>query len=517
MKKLVLTAITGNYDELLTPNKRADGWDYTCVTDDPDLESDFWKIIHVDEEENAIRTSRMIKSMALDMFPEYDYILWVDGNQQIVGDIEAFFQKYKDFELVGTFHPERDCTYDEAKAVIRLRKDSPAPVNRQVKRLHVANFPENYGLTEMGVSLRKNTEKIKDFERKWWEEIKNYSHRDQLSFDFVRWMTGINVKRIDVHEREMYFKRTTRHIANHNEGIDVVYPLGTGSRWANNELRYSIRSVIKHFTNLRNIVVIGEKPRWLTQCIHIALGDLESKDVNIRHKLKAACNDNRISETFIYAADDKFMTEDLSLDDLDGWSYGKIVENESATGWNKINSQTAQALKAKKKPVQDYNKAHAFQPIEKKSFLRVIDQYNDPELLAANLYLNNTTKFKGRNCRKFHVKIHEPLSQAEIIKALDKAKSFNINEEGLNDAMKETLMVLYPYTSYCEIYGHKDDPYSDYQAWLENKNFWEGVKLIEKHTRNRNLLRFFLKKGESPKTQKKLEMNLKHISRKWKK
>ena len=76
---------------------------------------------------------------------------------------------------------------------------------------------------------------------------------------------------------------------------------------------------------------------------------------------------------------------------------------------------------------------------------------------------------------------------------------------------------MYPDRSNHEVYGFDNDPYGEYMDWLEEKNFWEGVALIERHTRNRQLVRYFRKKGKTERTQKVLEQNLKIISRKWKK
>ncbi|MEF8984507.1 MAG: glycosyltransferase domain-containing protein [Bacteroidales bacterium] len=521
MKKAVLTAITGNYDDLPEPVEKRPGWDYICYTDNPELKSETWDIRFLENPWNlsVIKLARHIKIQAFDYLPDYDIVLWVDGNQRITGNIDALLEKLNDKSWLAVEHSGRKCIYDEAIAVIRMKKDSPAPVNRQVRKLRDEGFPEYFVLHETGVNIRKNTEEVKAFCRDWWEELYNNSHRDQLSFDYIRWKRGMNLKVINRGERNQYFSQIKRHTNTYEEGIDIVYPYGPSSGWTDNELRYSIRSVIEYFKDLRHIVVIGRKPRWLTNVIFIPAKDDGVKDANIIKKLLIACRDKRVSEQFIYAADDKFMLEDLYFSDLNGWHYGKIMDGDPATSWNALNQKTAARLREIKKPQYDYNKAHAFQPIDKKSFVSIMNRHDwgKEGYLGANLYLNSTTKFKGKNCRKFHKKIHESLNHAQIMRKLDNAKSFNINNEGLNDAMKETLTVLYPYTSYCEIYGHGNDPWSDYQAWLETKDFWAGVQLIEKHTRNRNLIRFFRKKGKSPRTQKILERNLLIISRKWRK
>lgn len=43
-KKVIYTAITGNYDNLITPKIKNDNWGYICFTDNSELHSEFWKI-----------------------------------------------------------------------------------------------------------------------------------------------------------------------------------------------------------------------------------------------------------------------------------------------------------------------------------------------------------------------------------------------------------------------------------------------------------------------------------------
>ena len=51
--------------------------------------------------------------------------------------------------------------------------------------------------------------------------------------------------------------------------MDIVIPLGTGSRWQNNELRFALRSIEKYLTGYDKIFIIGECPSYLQNIIHI--------------------------------------------------------------------------------------------------------------------------------------------------------------------------------------------------------------------------------------------------------
>ena len=51
--------------------------------------------------------------------------------------------------------------------------------------------PENYGLVQTNIMVRKhNDQYCKDLMEKWWSELKDYSHRDQLSFNYALWKVG---------------------------------------------------------------------------------------------------------------------------------------------------------------------------------------------------------------------------------------------------------------------------------------------------------------------------------------
>lgn len=98
--------------------------------------------------------------------------------------------------------------------------------------------------------------------------------------------------------------------------MDIVYILGNGSRWNNNELRYSLRSLEKHFPH-RNIFIVGEFPYWLRNVNHIDVNDAfpysdGGKLRNAVRKIRAACKDERISDQFVLMNDDFFFLENAT-------------------------------------------------------------------------------------------------------------------------------------------------------------------------------------------------------------
>ena len=57
-----------------------------------------------------------------------------------------------------------------------------------MKRYREEGFPENYGLLQSNIMLRRhNDEACIKLMEKWFDELKNGSHRDQLSFNYALW------------------------------------------------------------------------------------------------------------------------------------------------------------------------------------------------------------------------------------------------------------------------------------------------------------------------------------------
>lgn len=103
--------------------------------------------------------------------------------------------------------------------------------------------------------------------------------------------------------------------------IDIVIPLGNGSVWGNeDELRYCLRGIEKHLSNVGSIFIVSKKlPSWIKDVNFIYAIDergAEWKDRNIYRKIELACNTDSVSESFLFMNDDHFMQKDFTLPDF---------------------------------------------------------------------------------------------------------------------------------------------------------------------------------------------------------
>lgn len=180
---ILYTCITGNYDQLHefeTPFRKI------CFTDHY-MVSPSWEIKIVDPEPKVFRKVKIMPHLFL---PEHDKSVWIDGHLQ-PQDLTLFDRS--GFWLMK--HPTRTCIYQEAQECITLRKDNPATINEQVNRYRLDGYPESNGLSATGVLIRDNTPENNAFNEFWWHQVRTGSVRDQLSFNYSAWKTGLKFDR----------------------------------------------------------------------------------------------------------------------------------------------------------------------------------------------------------------------------------------------------------------------------------------------------------------------------------
>jgi len=192
-KKVVYTCITGDYDRLSNPKFLTDGFDYICFTDNKTITSDVWDIRPLPKETDGlsqVKKQRFVKINPHLLLSEYDMSIWVDGNVTLKGDLNKFIKNVitSDCSVYVPKHPQRNCIYAEANVVVKMGKDKSDITKPQMERYRKEGFPEKYGLLQSNIMLRKHNKPdcIKLMED-WFKELKNGSHRDQLSFNYASW------------------------------------------------------------------------------------------------------------------------------------------------------------------------------------------------------------------------------------------------------------------------------------------------------------------------------------------
>ena len=88
-------------------------------------------------------------------------------------------------------HPERHCVYDEAAAVIGMLLDDPDIVGAQMQHYRALGYPAEAGLITATALLRRhNDPSVTTVMEAWAAEVRQWSYRDQLSFNVVARQLG---------------------------------------------------------------------------------------------------------------------------------------------------------------------------------------------------------------------------------------------------------------------------------------------------------------------------------------
>lgn len=218
----VYTAIFGNYDNLIEPKEKFSGCDFICFTDQEDLKSNVWKIVVVKEKDlSPLLLNRKYKIMTHIYLPEYQRSLYVDGNIYIKKNPLELAEKYLSISNIAIpRHFKRNCVYEEVKEIIKYRKADVNAVISQINYYKSEGFPKNYGLTENNIIFRNhNKDDVIRLMSLWWEQIVKFPTRDQISFMYCVFKTGIKISLMEENARGGDFFEIRLHRYEYESGI----------------------------------------------------------------------------------------------------------------------------------------------------------------------------------------------------------------------------------------------------------------------------------------------------------
>lgn len=295
---------------------------------------------------------------------------------------------------------------------------------------------------------------------------------------------------------------------------DVVYVLGTGSSWNNNELRFSLRSVQKHLKGYRNIYVVGEKPEWLSKAVkHIPCPDIyeNNADGNIIHKVLNACIREELSSTFLFINDDHILLKDINIEDIPPFHKGDLMDYPdkyfNVNIWRNRLGRTKDILREKGLSTYHFD-CHTPILFDKQKFIEIMQEFNYQEgfgYTMKSLYGNSIGQGVRLQVEKKTVFFHMSLEQ--IKERLKEPTFLSFNDDGLNIDLKFFLDDLFPKKSLYE----KDvlkDKHIDIRRWLSNPRSYErGRMLFELYGKGENIKSLFAR-GDTPSNRRKLEYKL---------
>lgn len=180
MKVAVVTASIGERrPRLRTPLSVRRGVDFICFTDNPELKSDVWKIIHRTRIlDDPCRDAKRFKVL-IHEHVDADASIWIDRHCRLKVDALGVFDEFtEDLSLVRHY---RRCIYHEARACMDRGKDCHRLIKRSISEYRAGGHPPRWGLFWGGIIFRRHNDRTREFADRWWNLIQNGSRRDQLS------------------------------------------------------------------------------------------------------------------------------------------------------------------------------------------------------------------------------------------------------------------------------------------------------------------------------------------------
>jgi hypothetical protein len=190
--------------------------------------------------------------------------------------------------------------------------------------------------------------------------------------------------------------------------MDFVYLCKTGE---NEELRYSIRSVLNSFPKAK-IWVVGGKPKWYIGN-YIEVVQDRNLYTNIYNNLVAICKSNEISNKFMLMNDDFFIVNKVSKINYfyNGSLSEKITTYKEITGSSpyitKLSDTNNRLRKHGVESPIDYEMHTPF-PMEKDKLKKILD--NDYKYLVRSMY-GNLNSVGGKKIQDVKIYSHGSLME----------------------------------------------------------------------------------------------------------
>lgn len=189
MKLVIFTAVFGKSDILRAPILPLPGIDKRCYTDMGFWGETAYQIIQAQlDDPPGRKCQRHVKIYWPEIFDNYQYSLYMDSNMQLMVDPVVFLDFLRLSSDILVFkHKSRNCLYDEAEECVDLGLVDSGVTAQQTSKYRSEGCPEKNGLYECTVIFRRHSGAMRKFSEAWWEEVKTFACRDQISFPYVAW------------------------------------------------------------------------------------------------------------------------------------------------------------------------------------------------------------------------------------------------------------------------------------------------------------------------------------------
>jgi hypothetical protein len=213
---VLYTAILGGCDSVKVapagPDQCVLFTDDKSLADPREVELHGWEVRVSPPSKHPRMTSRQLRCSPHLLFPSADVVVWLDASCTMV-NFAALVAAAGSTELAALAHPDRSSCADESMKCVQLGYRSMATHTQQMREMQAAGYPFDR-LTAGHLTWRRNTEKVRQFNRLWLNQIQRYGVRDQCSLDFSAWSAGLDVVHVaGSYRRNPYFQY---HLTDHH-------------------------------------------------------------------------------------------------------------------------------------------------------------------------------------------------------------------------------------------------------------------------------------------------------------
>lgn len=247
---------------------------------------------------------------------------------------------------------------------------------------------------------------------------------------------------------------------NKTELPDVLYVLGKGSIWHDNEIKYSLRSLQLNGRNFNRIFIAAARlPEFIDpkKVILVPCNDDPNKNgwLNVFNKVVRVLKTTDISSKFVFMMDDVFLTKTSDFLNYPYFVKGELKPDYgSPKKWLVSKAKTYHLLAKKNLPALDFD-LHAPVVYDKKLYLESAAE------IQACVNDNIFPQPRSYYCNRFNVawvraedlklkRRHLPNGRASVKQAIGDLPFFSVSDEGLVLGAAKYL---------------KD--------WLKNPSYWE--------------------------------------------
>lgn len=176
----VVTSVTNRRDALRS-EQNTSGAHFIAYVDEI-TDSPVWEQRPACRLFTSARRNSRIHKLLIHQYVDSGYSLWMDANISLRVPAEQLIDEWLGQHDIAMFrHRVRHCLYQEARICGQLQLDDPQVIAAQTAAYRAQGFPEDAGLGEACVILRRHTAAVERFNNAWWSEYSRHSVRDQIS------------------------------------------------------------------------------------------------------------------------------------------------------------------------------------------------------------------------------------------------------------------------------------------------------------------------------------------------